>query len=135
MTDKLKAEAGAILRWMIDGAVLYYQEGLEPSPAVKTATAEYFEENDAIQQWLDDSIEAGPDFREKADKVYANYRAWAAAQGFNYPLTRPKFTSKLKAKGIACKTASFPGEINSVRCYSGIKIVVDHDRTGGFGQF
>lgn len=135
LTEKLKAEAGAILRWMIDGAVLYYQEGLAPSPAVKAATAEYFEENDTIQQWLNESVEAGADFRTKADLVYANYRAWAAAQGFNYPLTRPKFTSKLKAKGIICKTGTVPGEVNSVRCYFGIKIVVEHDINARFGQF
>lgn len=135
LTDKLKAEAGAILRWMIEGAVLYYQEGLEPSPAVKAATAEYFEENDTLQQFLDESVELGPDFREKADWVYANYRGWASKQGFKYPMTRPKFTAKLKAKGIICKTASLPGEDNSVRCYIGIKIVVEHDVTARFGDF
>jgi len=135
LTEKLKAEAGAILRWMIEGAMLYYQEGLEPSPAVKAATAEYFEENDAIQQWLDESTEAGPEFRVKADCAYANYRAWAANQGFRFPLTRPKFTSKLKAKGIICKTGSIEGEANSVRCYFGIKVVVEHDLTAGFGIF
>lgn len=132
LTDKLKAEAGAILRWMIEGAVLYYQEGLAPSPAVKAATAEYFEENDTIQQWLNESTETGPDWRTKADLVYANYRAWASAQGFNYPLTRPKFTSKLKAKGIICKTGTVPGASNSVRCYFGIKIVVEHDPSERF---
>jgi P4 family phage/plasmid primase-like protien len=135
LTDKLKAEAGAILRWMIDGAVLYHQEGLEPSPAVRVATAEYFEENDAIQQWLDESAEVGADYREKADRVYANYRAWATGQGFNFPLTRPKFTAKLKAKGIVCKTASVLGEPNSVRCYMGIKIVVERDFTDRFAPF
>jgi len=135
LTEKLKAEAGAILRWMIEGAMLYYQEGLEPSPAVKAATAEYFEENDTIQQWLADSTEAGPEFREKGDKVYANYHAWAIAQGFKYPLARPKFTSKLKTKGIICKPASLPGEPNSVRCYIGIKIVVEHDCAALFRTF
>lgn len=135
LTDKLKAEAGAILRWMIAGAVHYYEEGLETSPAVKAATAEYFEENDTIQQWLDESTEAGDDVRAKANLVYANYRAWASTQGFNYPLTRPKFTSKLKAKGIICKPGSIPGEANSVRCYFGIKIVVEHDPSARFGDF
>ena len=89
---------------------------------MKAATAEYFEENDTIQQWIDDATEAVPEYKEKADAVYFNYRAWAEAQGFNYPLTRPKFTAKLKVKGIVCKTASLPGEANSVRCYIGIKI-------------
>lgn len=118
-----------------EGAVLYYQEGLEQSPAVKAATAEYFEENDTLQQWLNDSVELGPDFREKADRVYINYRGWASGQGFKFPMTRPKFTAKLKAKGIICKTASLPKEPNSVRCYIGIKIVVDHDGDGRSWDF
>ena len=135
LTKKLKAEAGAILRWMIDGAVLYYKEGLTPSPAVKSATAEYFEENDTIQQWLNESTESGEEFRTKGETGYANYRAWAAAQGFNYPLTRPKFTSKLKAKGIVCKTGTVEGETSPVRCYFGFRIVVEHDVTARFGEF
>ncbi|MDA9918453.1 phage/plasmid primase, P4 family [Erythrobacter sp.] len=135
LTEKLKAEAGAVLRWMIDGAALYYKEGLTPSPAVKSATAEYFEENDTIQQWLNESTESGEEFRTKGETGYANYRAWAAAQGFNYPLTRPKLTSKLKAKGIICKTGTVKGETAPVRCYFGIRIVVEHDVTARFGEF
>ena len=122
LTDKLRAESGAILRWMIEGAVRYYREGFEPSPNVRAATAEYFEENDTIQQYMNDSVVCGPDFREKADRVYSNYLQWAEGQGFKFPLTRPKFTLKLKAKGIACKPASFPGEENSVRCYIGLRL-------------
>lgn len=125
LAEKLRAEAGAILRWMIDGAVSYYREGFEPSPAVRAATAEYFEENDTIQQWLDDCTISGPDHREKADRVYANYKLWAEDQGFKFPLTRQKFTAKLKLKGIICKPASYPGAVNSVRCYIGIKLAPD----------
>lgn len=73
LNEKLHAEAGAILRWMIEGAVRYYNEGFEPSPAVKAATSEYFEEYDTIQQWLDDCVECGPQFRERAEEIYARY--------------------------------------------------------------
>lgn len=125
LPEKLKAEAGAILRWMIDGAVRYHQERLAPSPAVKAATAEYFEENDTVQQWLNDCAQCGPEYREKADRIYEVYKLWAEDQGFKYPLTRPKLTSKLKNKGIVCKPASYPGELNSVRCYIGIRVKLD----------
>ena len=123
LSEKLKAEAEAILRWMIEGSVRYCQEGLKPSPLVKVATAEYFEDHDTIQQWRNDSTEDVPDYREKADDVYRDYRDWATGQGFLYPLTRPKFTAKLRAVGIICKTASLPGEGNSVRCYFGLKLI------------
>ena len=131
LAEKLKAEAGAILHWMIEGAVRYYRDGFQPSPAVKAATAEYFEENDTIQQWIDDFAQCGPDFRERADRVYENYKNWAEDQGFRYPLTRPKFTAKLKVKGIICKPASYPGATNSVRCYLGLKLSLE-DGTEAF---
>ena len=134
LSDKLRAESGAILRWMIDGAVRYYREGLEPSPNVKAATAEYFEENDTIQQFLEDCTVRGDGFRDKADLVYITYQTWAEAQGIKYPLTRQKFTLKLKAKGISCKPAAFRNEGNSVRCYIGIKRSIDGPNNQ-FGDF
>ncbi|MET0370700.1 MAG: phage/plasmid primase, P4 family [Sphingobium sp.] len=123
LSEKFKAEAGAILRWMIDGAVRYCREGLEPSPLVKAATAEYFEDHDTIQQWRNDRTEDLADHREKADDIYRDYRDWATDQGFLYPLTRPKFTAKLRTVGVICKPASLPGERNSVRCYFGLRLI------------
>jgi P4 family phage/plasmid primase-like protien len=122
LPEKLRAEAGLILRWMIDGAVRYFNEGLEPSPAVKAATVEYFEENDTIQQWLDERAILGVDFVEKGALAYGDYQEWAHQQGFSHPLTRNKFSSKLKAKGILSATHHYVGENNSVRCYLGVKL-------------
>ena len=76
-----------------------------------------------------------PEHKAKADIAYTNYTAWAAKQGFKWPLSRPKFTSKLKTKGIICKPASLPGERSPVRCYIGVKIVVEHDGNPQFGEF
>ena len=84
LTEKFRAEAGAILRWMIEGAGRYYREGFEPSPAVRAATAEYFEDNDTMQQFMNDCVVCGPEFREKADTVYSRYQQWAEGQGFRY---------------------------------------------------
>jgi len=123
--EKLRNEADKILRWMIDGAIRYYAEGLEPSPAIKAATADYFEENDALQQFLDDRTELVREHKERCDRVYEVYQQWAEAQGFRYPLPRPKFTTKLKAKGIISKTAAIAGEKHPVRCYIGVRLTVD----------
>ena len=112
---------------MIDGAVQYLNEGLEPSPSVKAATAEYFEENDTIQQWLNENAQMCSEHVEKGDRVYDSYRDWATRQGFSYPFTRNKFSSKLRAKGIVSKPHHYPGENNSVRCYVGIKLTTSEN--------
>lgn len=122
LPEKLRAEAGAILRWMIDGAIRYYRDGLTPSPAVEAANREYFEDNDLIQQWINECCIPGDDCRVEGALAYENFVAWATAQGFRLPLTRPRFSSKLKAKGIAVKTATVPNRPAPVRCYMGIQL-------------
>lgn len=123
LPEKLRAEADAILCWMIEGAVEYYKEGLAPSPAVEMANAEYFEANDLIQQWLNECCEVGDGHRVEGSIAYADFMEWCTAQGFRFPMTRPRFTSKLKAKGIESKTATLTGHENSVRCYIGIRLI------------
>lgn len=122
LLEKLQAEAGAILRWMIEGAVNYYLDGLVPSPMVEAANGEYFEANDLIQQWMDECCEVGPDYRVEGSAAYADFAQWCTDQGFRFPMTRPRLTAKLKAKGIESKTATLPEHPNSVRCYIGIRL-------------
>lgn len=123
LPDKLRAEAPAILRWMIEGAKRFYQGGLPISPAVEAANAEYFEANDLIQQWLAERCEASPGYRVEASVAYADFVEWCAGQGFRHPINRPKFTAKLGDKGIESKTATVPERANSVRCYIGIRLM------------
>lgn len=122
LSEKLKAEAGAILRWMIEGAVRYYSEGLAPSPAIEAANAAYFEANDLIQQWMNERCDVGEDCRIEGGLAYGDYKIWCENQGLTRPWTRQRFTSKLKAKGIESKTGTFPGHPNSVRGYFGIEL-------------
>jgi putative DNA primase/helicase len=51
----LKAEWPAILRWMIDGCLEWQQIGLAPPKIVTDATDEYFDDQDLIKQWLEES--------------------------------------------------------------------------------
>jgi putative DNA primase/helicase len=55
----VNAEGPAIMRWIIDGAVecLNGAGGLVIPPAVAAATAEYFEEQDVMKQFVDDCCE------------------------------------------------------------------------------
>ena len=123
LPEKLRQEAGRILRWMIDGSVRYYQSGLFPSPAVEAANEEYFLDNDYIQQWLAEMTEESPDVRVEAQEAYSEFRHWCEMQGVRFPPTRPNFTKKLKAKGIICKTATVAGRDHPVRAFIGIRLI------------
>ena len=53
MPAKLRAEAGAVLTWLIDGHQKWREDGtLRRCPAVESATAEYFASQSTIDMWL-----------------------------------------------------------------------------------
>ena len=105
LPEKLRAEAGKILGWMIRGAQRYYSEGLVRSPAVEAATAEYFSDNDNVQQWMDECTVRGEDFRMSQASAYESVSENMKTNGVRYIPTRVQFQNKLAAKGIVKKNA------------------------------
>lgn len=61
LTEKLKAEWPAILRWMLDGSLEWQRVGLVVPTIVRQATEDYLTEQDTLAQWADESIERVPD--------------------------------------------------------------------------
>jgi putative DNA primase/helicase len=61
LTEKLKAEWPAILRWMVDGCLEWQRVGLIVPTIVQDATEEYLTDQDTLAQWVDESIERAPD--------------------------------------------------------------------------
>jgi putative DNA primase/helicase len=49
------SEWPGILRWAIEGCLEYQRRGLDQPPAVRDATKEYLETQDAIASWLEES--------------------------------------------------------------------------------
>lgn len=62
--DKLKLEAGGILRWMIEGYDIYREEGLVMPEAVRRATDEYIASQDHIKEWVDEYCQTNPGFTQ-----------------------------------------------------------------------
>jgi putative DNA primase/helicase len=57
LTEKLKAEWPAILRWMLDGCLEWHRSGLAIPAAVWQATDDYLNEQDVVAEWADEAIE------------------------------------------------------------------------------
>lgn len=79
LTEKLKSEHPGILQWIIDGAVAYYRDGLDPPPVVCEATAEYFQSEDLFDQWLNDCCEVETDFWDRPATLFNNWKDYAKA--------------------------------------------------------
>jgi putative DNA primase/helicase len=85
LDDRLEAEWPQILRWAIEGALLWQQEGLEPPEAVLAQTQAYFAEEDLPRQWIDASCELaegpGTEVYMTRPEAFASWRVWCMEQG------------------------------------------------------
>lgn len=80
MLDKLKAEAPAILHWIVRGAMDWAAEGhLEPSQAVRAASAEYMSDHDDLALWVEECCERTGE--TKALDLYESFVHWKKARG------------------------------------------------------
>ena len=92
--DKLKAEYPAILRWAVDGCLLWQSEGLTPPKAVTECVDEYRREMDGVSAFIQDRCVLGDDKYVKASELYAEYESWCD-DGNEYKLTNRKFCMEI----------------------------------------
>ena len=82
LEDKLQAEHGLILGWMINGCRDWQEHGLQRPAIVVEATSEYFDEQDLFQQWLDECTEPKSErIGEPTARLYASWKKYAERAG------------------------------------------------------
>lgn len=80
--SKLAEQAEGTLAWIVEGAIAYCQQGLDPMPeAVSAAGEEYRKAEDQLQSWIDEECRVGEYEREPFDPLYKAYRAWMDRKG------------------------------------------------------
>lgn len=95
----LRAEAPAILRWMIEGCLAWQRCGLNPPERVRAATAAYFENQDVMAEWRAERCETGPGFWEPPIRLFASWREYAKAAEF--PVGQMSdFVDRMEAAGF-----------------------------------
>lgn len=99
LKDKLRAEWGAILAWMIEGCLAWQLIGLAPPAAVQAATGAYLEAEDALGTWLEEACEQGVGLWESVAALYASWKAWALQNG-EEPGDARAFAQALAARGF-----------------------------------
>lgn len=99
--DKLRAEAEGVLSWLVRGAAMYLEEGLEPPPAVAEMTNTYFAEQDSFARWMSDMEVCPTADGQTAGSLFESFRAWC---GFNSaafsPATLKSFANAASARGV-----------------------------------
>lgn len=77
LEDKLKAESMGILKWAIDGAMMWQREGLNPPEVIKQASQDYREEMDVIEAFIDECCIKKDGYKVKGTELFNAYRRWA----------------------------------------------------------
>ena len=84
---------------MIQGALLWQQEGLVPPDAINQAVADYREEEDTLGDFLGACVKEflGADITHGA--LFKAYQAFCTENGIRYALTSRVLAKKLKERG------------------------------------
>src|SRR5262249_25043415 len=78
LSEKLKPEHPAILRWMIDGGLTWRETGLVIHKVVREASDDYFAEQDDITKWLEDCTERKPRGFTPSNALFRSWQTWCA---------------------------------------------------------
>ena len=81
LPDKLRQEWPGILRWMIDGCLDWQKNGLIRPNVVVDATAEYFEAQDLLAQWLAERCEKKAISEALPRPCIRSWSTWTKARG------------------------------------------------------
>lgn len=100
LAEKLKAELPGILKWALEGCLLWQSEGLDPPQEVQAATQEYREEMDPLADFLAECCIVAPDKFAKAADLYKAFTEWAEANGDKNPLNQRNFGLALTERGL-----------------------------------
>lgn len=101
LSEKLKAEAGKILTWMIEGCLLWQEDskgqitGLEKPSAVANATKEYFEEQDTFTGWANDCLAFGNSEETITARLKESYEDYTGES-----ITEKKIATLVKKRAI-----------------------------------
>lgn len=118
LPERLRSEAGAILRWLLDGHRMWIEAGrrFDPSAAVAAMSDAYFTAQSTPDLWLTECAEIVPeDGRSvsawpRSRDAYQNYRIWKSGRG-EEPVSETRFGMWLRGKaGIRIEKA------NSMHC-------------------
>ncbi|TWI73630.1 putative DNA primase/helicase [Bradyrhizobium huanghuaihaiense] len=126
LTERLRGEWPAILRWMIDGCLDWQRNRLTRPQSVVAATAAYFEDQDLFGHWLSSSCDVqvtNDRLTEATAKLYASWKAFASQAG-EKPGTVKSFSMTMQKRGFQS------GRSGAVRFFRGLRISHHDDGSG-----
>jgi putative DNA primase/helicase len=93
---KLLEERDGILAWLVAGCLLWQAEGLKPPEAVMAATAQYREESNPLQDWIEERCELAAEAETPFSDLREDYLNYCKRESIRLPLRTKAFGNALK---------------------------------------
>lgn len=114
--EELLENPEAILKWIVDGAVEYYKNGIPYCKEVNETISNYYKSADVIGRFLADETKSHDStYKVAVSTLYAAYQGWAKKNG-EEELAINKFGSLMKNKGFT------QGHSGSIRHWNGLNL-------------
>lgn len=110
------AERSGILNWLIEGALIYLEEGLQQPPEVRDATKAYRADMDQVQGFIDACVVrvVGEEANLPSRMLYEAYESWCLANAMK-PWSEKAFSQTMVKKG-------FVKHDGRIRTFEGIRL-------------
>jgi putative DNA primase/helicase len=122
LTEKLRAEGPAILRWLVDGCLKWQREGLNPPAVVRLATDEYLNSQDVVSRWITERCVTGSRYWTASSTLYDDWKEWSESTQ-ERPMSQRKLSEALEARGF--ESTRQGGRGDRARGFTGIGLLVD----------
>jgi len=100
LTEKLLMERDAIMAWAVEGCKRWQATGLNPPASVVAATDEYFDEEDAIGEFIAAEAQICAPAKVSVADVFARWQEWSSKRG-EYVGTSRWLAQQLANRGFA----------------------------------
>jgi putative DNA primase/helicase len=97
LPEKLRDEMPGILKWAVEGCLMWQKDGLVAPEEVMNATNEYRDEMDTMSHFVRDFCIVNPLAKASSADLYDAYKEWCDDNG-EYTLTKNKFITKLRER-------------------------------------
>jgi putative DNA primase/helicase len=97
LPQELKVELPGILRWIVEGAVAWYERGLSPPPEVLEASKQYRADMDLVERFLQERCELQSDAKIPSKALYGAYVVWSR-EGETNPMGQRAFGIELRGR-------------------------------------
>jgi putative DNA primase/helicase len=100
LADKIKAsEAPGVLRWIVEGAVQWQCQGLNPPETVKRQTADYRAAEDVVGQFIEERCVKLPSAKASGGNLYAAFKKFCEDEGVK-AVRGNDFSAEIQARGF-----------------------------------